>query len=71
MSQAVGAYPCPCCRHLTISEPSTYEVCPVCGWEDDPAQSQDPDYAGGANRESLNKYRETVREMVRQSDADT
>jgi hypothetical protein len=34
-----------------------YEICEICGWEDDPVQSADPDYAGGANEESLNECR--------------
>jgi hypothetical protein len=29
------------------------DICPVCFWETDPVQSQDPDYEGGANRVSL------------------
>ena len=51
-------FPCPCCGSFMISEPGTYEVCEVCGWEDDPVQSADPEYAGGANTESLSAYRE-------------
>ena len=50
-------YPCPCCGHLTLSEDthSTYEICSVCGWEDDPVQFKNPDFKGGANKESLNE----------------
>jgi len=44
---------CPLCGSKTITEPGAYEICPVCGWEDDPVQSKDPDYAGGANTQSL------------------
>jgi hypothetical protein len=51
--------PCPCCRSRTISEPGTYEICDVCGWEDDPVQSADPDYRGGANKMSLREARNT------------
>ncbi|PYD65151.1 CPCC family cysteine-rich protein [Komagataeibacter nataicola] len=49
--------PCPCCKSLTISEYGDYEICTICGWEDDPVQSADPDYAGGANAFSLNQAR--------------
>ena len=45
--------PCPCCGAHTLDELGTYEICAVCNWEDDPIQSTDPDYAGGANKESL------------------
>ncbi|MBQ6093927.1 MAG: hypothetical protein IJL09_00855, partial [Lachnospiraceae bacterium] len=26
---------CPCCGFYTLEEVGTYEVCPVCYWEDD------------------------------------
>jgi hypothetical protein len=52
-------YPCPCCGFLTIGEqpPGTFEICSVCFWEDDNVQFDDPDYAGGANKVSLNEAR--------------
>ena len=30
-------YPCHCCGFLTLSDPQSgsYEICPVCFWEDD------------------------------------
>lgn len=49
--------PCPCCGQLTLDEIGAFEICKVCGWEDDPIQSSDADYAGGANKESLNEAR--------------
>ena len=60
-----GRFPCPCCGFLTLSSepPGSYEVCPVCFWEDDGVQFEDPDYAGGANRESLNTARANFREF--------
>jgi hypothetical protein len=44
---------------MTLPEPppGTYEICGVCGWEDDPVQFDDPDYAGGANGASLREWR--------------
>lgn len=48
---------CPCCERDVIHDPGSYEVCPICGWEDDPVQREDPDFAGGANQESLNVAR--------------
>ena len=53
-------YPCPCCGYLTLGEePGTgsYEICPVCFWEDDPIQFEDPTYSGGANIISLEESR--------------
>lgn len=46
-------YPCPCCGSEVLSEPDVYEICEVCGWEDDPAQRKDPSLKGGANEMSL------------------
>lgn len=54
-------YRCPCCGSCTISEPGTYELCNVCNWEDDPIQFEDPDFAGGANKYSLNEARQIWR----------
>lgn len=48
---------CPVCGKHRFTELGKYEICPVCGWEDDPIQVKDPDFAGGANSESLNEYR--------------
>ena len=53
-------YPCPCCSKESLEEPppGTYLICSVCAWEDDPVQFDDPSYAGGANRVSLERARE-------------
>lgn len=52
-------YACPCCGYLTFDEepPGTFEICPVCGWEDDEAQFRDPTYDGGANGVCLEEAR--------------
>jgi len=46
-------FACPCCGYKTfdIEPDGTYEICPVCFWEDD--QLEDPNYEGGANNVSL------------------
>ena len=47
-------FSCPCCGRRTLqSFPGSYEICPVCFWEDDPVQLLDPRYRGGANGPSL------------------
>ena len=48
---------CPVCGQFEFSESGSFEICPVCRWEDDNIQSADPDFAGGANSLSLNEYR--------------
>ena len=50
-------FACPCCNSMTIGNLGTYEICAVCGWEDDPIQSADPEYIGGANANSLSQAR--------------
>ncbi|MCB1741781.1 MAG: hydrolase [Gammaproteobacteria bacterium] len=53
-------FACPCCRCLTFDEepPGTFDICPVCGWEDDDVQFRNPNSGGGANVVSLNQARE-------------
>ncbi|MBT9749100.1 CPCC family cysteine-rich protein [Desulfovibrio desulfuricans] len=46
-------FQCPCCGNRCFSERGGYEICPICLWEDDPLQSGDPTYRGGANKYSL------------------
>lgn len=42
---------CPVCGKYKFEE--NYDICPNCGWENDPVQRKDPDFAGGANKMSL------------------
>lgn len=58
-------YRCPCCGYYTYtSEPvGEYEICPVCFWEDDPFQSEDPDLEGMANGVSLNQARKNYKKF--------
>lgn len=48
---------CACCGKYELEMPD-YDVCEICGWEDDPLQNMKPDYRGGANKMSLNQARE-------------
>lgn len=55
----VLVFKCPVCGKYTFkSGPGSYEICPVCGWEDDKAQYKDPTLTGGANHLSLKEYKE-------------
>lgn len=48
------SHPCPCCGYLVFAEaPGSYEICPICCWEDDLLQLRFPGRAGGANKVSL------------------
>ena len=55
----VLTFKCPVCGKYTFqSGPGSYEICPICGWENDKAQYKDPTLKGGANRLSLKEYKE-------------
>ena len=58
-----NGYPCACCGFLTISdpEPGTFEICPVCYWEDDCVQFNNINFEGGANEESLKEARQNFK----------
>ena len=47
-------YNCPCCGYFTFEKKErTYDICPVCFWEDDPVQFANPTMENGANHVSL------------------
>lgn len=43
---------CACCGKGIVD---SYEICDVCGWQNDIVQNKHPDYKGGANYMSLNE----------------
>jgi len=56
-------YACPCCGYFTLSDEAdnTFQLCPVCYWEDDGVQLKDPMYEDGANRVSLVQAKENFK----------
>ncbi|MGW9133071.1 CPCC family cysteine-rich protein [Streptomyces sp. NPDC055681] len=60
-----GPYRCPCCGFLTLDERGTYEICPVCFWEDDGQDDHDADRVrGGPNgRLSLTEARRNFHDI--------
>lgn len=60
----MNEYPktCPVCGKYEYKVLGFSEVCPVCGWEDDIVQYDDPDYKNGANKMSLNEARELYKQ---------
>lgn len=46
---------CPVCCEYEFEYPDDYDICPVCGWENDGVQRDDPTYWGGANNLSVNE----------------
>ncbi len=54
-------YPCPSCGFLIFDEPSgSYDICDICGWEDDHVQLKYPFMRGGANGGSLFDYQQEI-----------
>ena len=50
----MAEYPCPCCGHRTLEEPpGSYDICPVCFWEDDGQDDHDADVVRGGPNGSL------------------
>jgi hypothetical protein len=62
-------FACPCCGENTIGERHTFEICVVCMWEDDPVQSEDPDFEGGGNALSLKAARTLWQQGIRPGEA--
>lgn len=49
-SQEGNRYRCPCCGYRTLDERGSFDICPVCFWEDDGQDDQDADVRrGGPN----------------------
>jgi Cysteine-rich CPCC len=47
MSVTLANFPCPCCGYLVFDEPpGTYDICAMCGWEDDISQLRFPTTSG-------------------------
>ena len=46
---------CPICEKHQFED--SYDICPVCFWENDGYQYDEPDFYGGANNLSLNGYK--------------
>ncbi len=58
-------YPCPSCGFQVFDEPTgSYDICPICGWEDDHVQLKYPLMRGGANGGSLLDYQQEILKKI-------
>lgn len=56
-------YPCPICGKKCYTEPEfSFEICPVCGWEDDFYQVKYPDETGANLKWTLNEAQKAWKE---------
>ena len=59
------SWPCPVCGYIVFDgPPGTYEMCGVCGWEDDSVQVRHPRMRGGANGGSIFDYQKDHSDWV-------
>ncbi|MDR0969552.1 MAG: hypothetical protein LBM67_03320 [Lentimicrobiaceae bacterium] len=56
---------CPCCGYDTLNEepPGTALICPICFWEDDYEQYNNPDRKRGANTVSLRQAKQNFQRI--------
>jgi len=55
---------CQVCGNYTISEHGSYDICPVCFWEDDGLYDNPDEVWGGPNRDlSLTQARENYKQF--------
>jgi hypothetical protein len=64
-------FTCPSCGFIVFDEPpGSYDICDVCGWEDDAVQLANPCSGGGANGETLaeaqNNFQDTPNADVKE-----
>ena len=64
----MAKFKCPCCGQMTLEDVNENSICPVCGWEDDWWDSNNPDSLPSCNYWTLNESRrlfnETGKTMV-------
>lgn len=57
-------YICPICGKHEFETYGYCEICPMCGWEDDEFQEEEPDDPRGANGMSLNNYKKQYEKKI-------
>ena len=62
-----GTHICPVCGKTVFSSQSSYEICSICGWEDEGGCEEYPDEESGPNHCSLNEYRRRFFQRVQEN----
>lgn len=55
-------FACPACGFKTLEETCGYDICQICGWEDDPSALWNPEEVSGPNNETLVNWQRRVLE---------
>lgn len=55
---------CPACGTKGDTVGSQWQICSLCGWEDDPVQFDNPNETMGANGFSLNEWKATLTDRI-------
>lgn len=50
---------CACCEKGVVG---FFDICKICGWQNDDLQNREPDFDGGANEMSLNEAKQAYKE---------
>jgi len=48
---------CPCCDYVTLPERGNYLICPICFWEDEGGDIDEPELHSGPNHMTLRQGR--------------
>jgi len=64
-----GRFQCPCCDFYTLHDRASFEICPVCYWEDDGQDFDRLDQVSGPNHITLRQGRENFERIGACDDA--
>ncbi|MEJ8554901.1 CPCC family cysteine-rich protein [Tepidibacter sp. Z1-5] len=60
----MGKYICDCCGHKTLTDPKkSYEICPVCSWQNDGYIDYEGYYDTGANSTILSVAQKNYKDI--------
>ena len=55
---------CACCKEYSLPVNTEFEICPICGWIDDPFQNKNPNSTIGRNPMSLVEAQRIYRKNI-------